>query len=636
MCGITGIFNFSRTVGMVDQRVLSLMSSAIRHRGPDDSGIYCSEDKLIGMAFRRLSILDLSDSGHQPMHNKDRTIWITFNGEIYNHQELRDALEARGYKYHSHSDTESILYAYEMWGLECVHKFVGMFAIAIWDGRTETLHLLRDRLGIKPLYYTITNGSVVYGSEIKSILRHPIVSKDLNHQALFDYLSFYTTPTQQTIFSNVKKLPPATIMSIDTRGKVTHKRYWHLGDLSSLESMGPTPTERDLEYKEQLLCLLRDSIRLRMISDVPFGVLLSGGVDSSLNVALMSELMDRPVETFSAGFSDHQQFNELEYANKVSELYGTNHHTTLIDDRQTANELPNIAWHMDEPNADPACIPMYFVSELAHSSGTTVVQVGEGADELFAGYSHYLRELRYYRYFYNLPQPIKTAVHRLFSSLLPGSTLEQYAKRAAAREAPFFYGAIPSFNSTAKHGLLSSTFLANKKDSERIPRTFFGPSSSRSEYISDVIKYELKVRLPELLLMRVDKMAMASSVEARVPFLDHRIVEFALSLPDSQKIRGGEGKYILKRLAEDFLPTEIIYRPKRGLNSPTSLWLRSKYFSKYAEDVLLSSRLLSDESIFNRSNISELLKSHKSGKSDHSKQLWSLLILAMWHNQYFE
>lgn len=638
MCGILGIFNYSGRNTGLSLDILNRMTATIKHRGPDDEGVYISPDQRIGMGFRRLSIIDLSNAGHQPMSNPEKTIWITFNGEIYNHQELRRDLEAKGYRYRSKTDTETIIYAYQEYGIGFIEKLYGMFGIAIWDARSQKLLLIRDRLGIKPVYYTQQNGQFLYASEIKALLEHPDVPRQINSQGLYDYLSFYITPPNESLFAGIHKLEAGHYLIVNSDGAIHKEQHWDMTHRT--ESYSSKDLEQEGFCVENIRHLLRDSIRLRMIADVPFGVLLSGGVDSSLNVALMSEQMDRQVQTFSAGFKDLEKHNELQQARKVAEYFGTNHHEVLIGEEDALDFLPRMIWHQDEPNADPACIPMYFVSKLARESGTVVVQVGEGADEEFAGYSHYLRELKYYQHFYNLPKPLTWVAYSLLKSTQRHEPITEYARRALQRDTPFFYGAVPAFSEETKPLLLASSLFQQSQSSSRISSAFFQKLSQQSveepqNHLTQMMYYDMKNRLAELLLMRVDKMSMAVSIEARVPFLDHRIVEMAFRIPQSLKIKDGVGKYILKKAAEGILPHEIIYRRKQGLNSPIAEWLRTKKLSKYANEVIFSSPFIT-EGIFKESYVRFLFERHLENKRNYSKQLWSLMILSLWYERYFD
>ena len=638
MCGIAGIFNYSQSPNLISDSILKRMTSVIAHRGPDDEGIYISPDRMLGFGFRRLAIIDLSPAGHQPMSTPDGSLWIVFNGEIYNHLELRKTLEAKGYRYRSKTDTETILYAYQEYGLDCIEKFYGMFAIAIWDSRKKELVLIRDRIGVKPLYYTFSNGALLFGSEIKSILEHPSLSRTLNTQALYDYLTFYATPPNETMFKGIYKLEAGHYAVINSNGEMKKTQWWDLNHRT--ESF---PKEKFLSEAfcvENLRRLLRDSIKLRMMSDVPFGVMLSGGIDSSLNVALMSELMMRPVETFSVGFKDLEKYNELGYARQIATEFKTNHHEILLTEQDAIDFLPEMVWHQDEPNADPVCVPLYFVSKLCRKSGTIVAQVGEGSDEEFSGYTQYLRELWFQKYYDSLlPESLKALFYQVLRRVQPLSLLSDYARRSLYQEPTFYSGAV-SFTEEQKAELCTTPFLHDSHSSARISKAYFkrfeslSTPSESADVLRKMIYAEFKNRLPELLLMRVDKMSMAVSIEARVPFLDHRLVEFAIQIPESLKLKHGIPKYILKKAAEGIIPNNIIYRRKQGFAAPAIEWLRNGKLSPIAEDLVLSSGLIK-ENLFRKKFIKRLFEEHRSGKANRGQQLWSLLVVSLWYDRFF-
>jgi len=638
MCGIAGIFNYSQSPNLISDSILKRMTSVIAHRGPDDEGIYISPDRMLGFGFRRLAIIDLSPAGHQPMSTPDNSLWIVFNGEIYNHLELRKTLEAKGYRYRSKTDTETILYAYQEYGLDCIEKFYGMFAIAIWDSRKKELVLIRDRIGVKPLYYTFSNGALLFGSEIKSILEHPSLSRTLNTQALYDYLTFYATPPNETMFKGIYKLEAGHYAVINRNGEMRKTEWWDLNHRT--ESF---PKEKFLSEAfcvENLRRLLRDSIKLRMMSDVPFGVMLSGGIDSSLNVALMSELMTRPVETFSVGFKDLEKYNELGYARQIATEFKTNHHEILLTEQDAIDFLPEMVWHQDEPNADPVCVPLYFVSKLCRKSGTIVAQVGEGSDEEFSGYTQYLRELWFQKYYDSLlPESLKALFYQVLRRVQPLSLLSDYARRSLYQEPTFYSGAV-SFTEEQKAELCTTPFLHDSHSSARISKAYFkrfeslSTPSESADVLRKMIYAEFKNRLPELLLMRVDKMSMAVSIEARVPFLDHRLVEFAIQIPESLKLKHGIPKYILKKAAEGIIPNNIIYRRKQGFAAPAIEWLRNGKLSPIAEDLVLSSGLIK-ENLFRKKFIKRLFEEHRSGKANRGQQLWSLLVVSLWYDRFF-
>lgn len=639
MCGITGIFSFSNNSNAISDFFIKKMTDVIEHRGPDDDGFYIDDSRRIALGFRRLSIIDLSEAGHQPMSNNDGTIWITFNGEIYNHEEIRSDLISEGYTYKSKTDTETILYAYQEYGVDFITKLYGMFGIAIWDTRKEELLLVRDRVGIKPIYYTFSNGVFLWGSEIKSIKQHPYFKAEFNEQGFYDYLSIFMTPPNETMFKGVFKLEAGHFMIIDKDGNSFKKQYWDVNNQTEIH------TEADLQDEkycvENIQRLLRDSIKLRMMSDVPFGVLLSGGVDSSLNVALMSELMSRPVETFTVGFKDLQKYNELQFADQISKQFKTNHHEVLLTEQDAIDWLPKMIWHQDEPNADPVCVPVHFVSKLARENNTLVVQVGEGADEEFAGYKLYTREQRFYKYYYSLlPYPLKKIAYKTFQKIIPDSHLTDYSRRAVESDAPF-YGGATGFSEEHKKHLLGSEFKNRCEKTGRIPQHYnekfeglFGSGSFSEDYLRRIFYYELKARLGEMLLMRVDKMTMATSIEARVPFLDHRIVEFAMRVPSKLKIKNGINKYILKKASEGIIPNNIIYRPKQGFAAPAVEWLRTGKLATIAKETILESDLVK-QNYLNKNYIIHLFDLHQSGKHNLSRELWILLIATMWYKENF-
>lgn len=638
MCGIAGVLCFVDQPDTVDQSLLQRMTDSIVHRGPDDEGHTILADGKVGFGFRRLSIVDLSAAGHQPMSTEDGDITLMFNGEIYNHLEIRADLGRRGYRYRSRTDTETILYAYREFGPSFVDRLFGMFAIAIWDSRSQTLLLYRDRVGIKPVYYHLGASALIFGSEIKSLLCHPALSRSIDDQAMYDYLSLMMSPPDQTMFSGVKKLEAGHYMECDRHGNVTTRCYWDLDTASTEYSDAQLNSEEFCV--DELRRLLRDSIRLRMMADVPFGVLLSGGIDSSLNVALMSELMTRPVDTFSVGYRHLQKYNELEYARQIANQFGTNHREIFLEEHDLIEFLPRMVWHLDEPNADPVCVPMYFVSKLARESGTIVVQVGEGSDEQFAGYRHYQRELRFRRYYHKaLPRFIRRLSYKVLRARDRDSLLTEYARRSAHRESTFYGGAL-SFSEESKKLLFTRDFRMSVEDTGRIPDRYARQlgellGNDRSiDTLKSMIYYEFKNRLAELLLMRVDKMSMATSVEARVPFLDHRMVEFSFRIPSRMKVKGGEPKYILKKAAEGIIPNNIIYRRKQGFAAPVREWLREGALRTFARETILDSTLIRSSGTFDARYIESLFDRHERNTSNFDGQIWSLLVLALWDENF--
>lgn len=636
MCGICGIARFADGFAL-DRDLVERMRDTMVHRGPDDRGSWVSGDGRAAFGHRRLSIVDLSPAGRGPMSNEDGTVWITYNGEVYNHRELRAELEAKGHVYRSDTDTETIVHLYEEEGPDCLQRLRGMFAIAIWDGRRGgELFLARDRVGIKPLYYALQPGGLVFGSEIKSLLQHPAITAAMDEAAFSDYLTFVSTPSPRTMFAGVRKLAPAECARITPDGRMRSWRYW-----SPLERAGRDDLSEasDDELQEELLTLLRTSIERRMMADVPFGVLLSGGVDSSTNVALMAELMDRPVSTFSVAFADHERYNELGHARRIAEQFGTDHHEVTIDESDLESFLPALIHHQDEPIADWVCVPLYYVAKLAKDSGTTVVQVGEGSDELFHGYSHYIdfaeRDFPQLERLRRLPAPVirgalavaEPVANRAGRGL---AKIDLLRRAEDSRRVPY-WGAAIAWRGQSRTELLNGHLAGH--DPEALPKRLWEESERELPGISlkQRMSYiEIKQRLAELLLMRVDKMTMASSVEARVPFLDHDLVEFAFALPDRAKVREGEGKWLLKKAVEGLLPNDLIYRTKQGFGAPVAEWFQGDFGRRSQAQIRDSS--LAELGLIDLDYVDRLWESHRSGHGQWSFQLWNLLNVAAWHD----
>src|SRR5918995_1099141 len=412
MCGICGVWEYGATRGDVNRELVERMRDEMQHRGPDDAGELIFDEGRGGLGFRRLSIIDLSAAGHQPMRGCREDLWLVFNGEIYNHAALRQGLAARGHTYHSQTDSETIIHAYEERGSDFVYDIEGDYAIALWDAKLDQLVLVRDRIGVKPLYFYQKNGRFIFASEIKAILQHPSVTAEVDEDAMYHYLTFMTTPAPSTLFRDIKKIPAGHMLTVERNGEIRMKQYWDA--LPSRVAEART----EAEHRAEILRLLRESIRKRMMSDVPFGVFLSGGVDSSANVALMSEQMSRPVETFTVGFTDAEYLNELEQARRIAKQFGTNHHEVIISEKEMHEFLPQMVFHQDEPIADPVCVPLYYVSKLARDSGTIVVQVGEGSDEIFGGYDWFGTYLRIYENFWRHAERTPQFLRRAASSLM--------------------------------------------------------------------------------------------------------------------------------------------------------------------------------------------------------------------------
>lgn len=632
MCGIMA---FSDAFASSEALVVE-MRDTMTHRGPDDGGSWCSPDGKIAFGHRRLSIVDLSSAGHQPMPNEDGSIWITYNGEIYNHAPLRRELEAKGHRYRSHTDTETILHLYEEEGPRCIERLQGMFAFAIWDERRRELFLARDRLGIKPLYYARLPGGFVFASEIKALLRHPAIVPDLDEEAFSHYLTFMCTPAPLTLFAGIRKLAPSQRMIVRPDGSIHTETYW---TPFSADAARETAAMDEAAATGRLLELLRASIKKRMMADVPFGVFLSGGVDSSTNVALMSELMDDPVRTFSVAFKEYEQYNELDYARQIAQRYQTDHHEVMIDSQDLESFIPELIYHQDEPIADWVCVPLYFVSKLARDSGTIVVQIGEGADELFHGYRwfawHSQFERRYGRVLRRLPRPVGRGISRsgtAVSRRLGRGEARAQALASAAEGRLSFWGGAIVYQGDIKDQLLAKNGV--DADSYRWVEETWREAEQvrpRPDLLQKMTYLELKRRLPELLLMRVDKMTMATSVEARVPFLDHELVEFAMALPERMKINGGVGKYILKKGVESLLPHDLIFRRKQGFGAPVAEWFRDDFGVRAQRQIRESS--LAERGLLDYDVVDGLWEQHRNG-ANWGKHLWNLLNVSVWHDYW--
>ncbi len=640
MCGICGVWEYGAKDGRVEGSLIARMRDEMTHRGPDDSGELIFDEGRGGFGFRRLSIIDLSAAGHQPMHGCDDRTWMVFNGEIYNHAQLRDGLEERGHKYSSRTDSETILHLYEERGLDFVHDIEGDYAIALWDSEKQRLVLVRDRIGVKPLYYFYKDGRFIFASEIKAIVQHPAVTPDIDEQSLYHYLTFLTTPAPSTLFKDIHKLPAGHMLTVGRDGQLNIRQYW--------DALPPKDelTRTDEEHQAEILRLLRDSIRKRMMSDVPFGVFLSGGVDSSANVALMSEQMSRPVETFTVGFSDAEYLNELDSARRISKLFQTNHHEVIISENEMKDFLPDLIFHQDEPIADPVCVPLYYVSKLARDSGTIVVQVGEGADEIFSGYENYVRHLRIYEKFWrhaeSLPLALRRAVSTLSRPALEATGRKRMAieliRRLGADE-PLFWGGVVVYDEAFKPKVLSQQMRQqmNGLSSLQVVEPYLKHIERErpdSDFLARMTYLELKLRLPELLLMRVDKITMATSVEARVPFLDHHLVEYALALPRSLKVQGVSGKHILKRALEEILPRDLLYERKRGFGAPVREWFREGLGSWF-DDHLMNSTMRR-RNLLDYNFISRMLSEHRNRTKDWGFHLWALLNLSLWYERWID
>jgi asparagine synthase (glutamine-hydrolysing) len=625
MCGIVGVYEYG-TQRPVPSALLVAMLHTIRHRGPDDENIYVDDDLALGM--RRLSIIDIA-GGRQPMANEDGTLWCVCNGEIYNFKALRDELESKGHRFATASDTEVVVHAYEQWGTAFLEKLRGMFGLAVWDSLQRRLVIARDRLGIKPIYYAADGARLIFASEIKSILRHPTIPATLDPTSLNYFLSLKYVPAPLTMFQNIRALPPGHMLQCDRDG-IALSCYW---DLPQHEPTSHRQTET--EYADELESLLKESIRLHLVSDVPFGAFLSGGLDSSTVVALMTQVLDRPVKTFSVGFNGESQgFSELPYARQVASSCGTDHHELYINAQDFIEQVEKIVWHLDQPIADDACLANYMVAELA-ARQVKMVLTGEGGDELFAGYARYAGE-RLAPIFRTIPAPLKARALK-WTKGFPGLRRPKLALNALCQneEPERFVEWFSLFDQTSKHQLLSADFQdsvsgANVRDvfAAQLSRTNWPDAVSRMLYV------DTKLWLADDLLARGDKMSMAASIEARVPLLDHKLVEFAARLPIGLKLKGFQRKYLLRKLSAKWLPSEIIRRKKKGFPIPISLWFRREA-RQFLHDHL-SPESVRRRGLFDPGYTAKLLSEHDNGFADHGSRLWALLSVELWHQLFVE
>ena len=630
MCGIAGIVAPDRL--HEDERArLTFMRDVLTHRGPDEAGLYC--DEQAGLAHRRLSIVDLAQ-GQQPLANEDATVHVVFNGEIYNHAELRPGLEAAGHHYRTRCDTETIVHAYEQWGDACVERFRGMFAFAIWDARRRRLLLARDRMGIKPLYWTLASGRLLFGSEIKSILESGLVRAEANDRAIPELLGARYLSGTETLFRGIHRLLPGHLLTLE-RGVAATRQWW---DIPVGRAKQDARRLGDADAVDEFRCRLEDAVRSRLMSDVPLGMFLSGGLDSSAIAVLMSRMIDRPLETFSVAFRQ-RAFSELEYARQVVTAIRANPHEIVIDESDFFGALPRLVWHEDEPIAHPSSVPLYFVSKLARDF-VTVVLTGEGSDELLAGYGRYPRALfnwRAGRFWAIAPDPIRHFVEETLVPRLP-SRLGRYARRSflgmpRTPEAMFF-------DNFAAIGLRrQASLLAPRLAATATPevyaasRIYFDAGNGHSTTLDRLLYADLKTYLVEL-LMKQDQMSMAASIESRVPFLDHYLVEFAAALPPRMKLRGFTTKWILREAVRPLLPAAILTRRKMGFPVPFSEWMRGSG-AGLARDVLLDARAR-QRGITTPAAVSALIDAHADGSTDAGDAIWALLNLELWYRTFID
>ena len=641
MCGIAGIISpgprldHSATVRAIAMR------DVIAHRGPDEAGLY--GDNHAVLVHQRLSIVDLS-TGQQPMSNEDRTIWVVFNGEIYNHAALRRDLEHHGHRYRTRSDTETIVHAYEKWGDECVHRFRGMFAFAIWDAPRRRLLLVRDRLGIKPLYWTRVGDRLVFGSEIKAILASGLVEPEANVSAVPEILSTRAVAGSETMFRGINKLLPGHLLVFE-HGATAIRRYWDV----PMREDHRTASRRRVSPLRPVIApvivsrfreLLEESVRLRLMSDVPLGMFLSGGIDSSAIAALAAGMIDRPLKTFSVAFKE-RAFNELEYAREVARALGAETHEVVIDDHDFFGALPKLLWHEDEPIAHPSSVPLYFVSALARQH-VTVVLTGEGSDELLAGYGKYQRVAWNWRagtiYERMLPRVVRKLIATGVVPALP-ARMARYARRSflAMDRTPesMFFDNFASIRLSDQSRLLAAAYRPDATSVRAYGPSleYFARPGGQSTLLDQLLYTDIKTYLVEL-LMKQDQMSMAASIESRVPFLDHKLVEFAACLPDDCKRAGLTTKRVLREAMKGTVPASVVNRPKMGFPVPFSSWTRGAW-NDLARDVLLDRRSC-ERGIIDVPAVDRLITDHAAGRTDAGDSIWSLLNLELWHRTFID
>jgi asparagine synthase (glutamine-hydrolysing) len=632
VCGILGIHNYANGSAPLTENLIAAMRDTIRHRGPDDAGLWIDPSHKVGLGFRRLSIIDLSPKGHQPMTNEDGTVHIVFNGEIYNYQQLRPGLEQKGHVFRSHTDTEVIIHLYEERGADCVTLLDGMYGFAIWDQRRQTWLLARDRLGVKPLYYTQQQGMLIFASEIKALLAHPLISTDLNAEAMAQYLTFKTTPAPNTMFAGIQKLPPGHILTADRNGNCRVQRYW---DATSPSSPVPSRFDEHQAVKD-VRDLFRKAVAKRMMADVPVGAFLSGGLDSSAIVAQMSELGYGPVKTFSIGIRGMPQYSEFPFARQIAKRFATEHHELEIGVREVEDYLPLLVQHQDEPLADPVCVPLYYLSQMAAKAGVPVILVGEGSDEQFFGYATRVNFLRRHQQFWRpllaMPRPLLAAGYQA-ARLLHLNTRYTEILRKASSGADLFFGSV-AFCEQDKAGVLAPGAVNGTVAADAVARIMgdLRKQLPRAGIDAEVMYLDLKIRLAELLLMRVDKITMSQSLEAREPFLDYQLIEYSMAMPMELKLKGWDPKYVFKQAMRGLVPDEIVNRIKQPFAAPIEDWLR-KGLGGFARRVILESRLR-ERGLFRYDGIERILTEHDQGTADHGVQIWTLMNLSAWYDHW--
>ncbi|MCI0555210.1 MAG: asparagine synthase (glutamine-hydrolyzing) [Anaerolineae bacterium] len=630
MCGICGIVYLDPERN-VDGNLINRMNDSIKHRGPDDSGVYINNN--VGLGFRRLAIIDLSPAGHQPMTNEDGSVWIIFNGEIYNHLELREELLKKGHTYRSRTDSETIIHLWEEEGERCVERLRGMFAFAIWDSNQQTLLLARDREGKKPLFFAELQDRLLFGSEIKAILQDPTLQACPDLEAIHLYLAYQSVPAPYSAFKGIKKLPPAHTL-LYKNGQVTLRRYWKLSYKE--KRIIKTPQDQ-IDLQEEIIERLREAVRLRLMSDVPLGAFLSGGIDSSIIVALMAGLMDQPVKTFSIGFT-YEEYNELPYARQVAEQYKTEHHEFIVTPDAQAI-IPDLIWHYNEPFADSSAIPTYYVSKLAREY-VTVVLTGDGGDENFAGYPRYQNQGEH-----ALNKNYPSLLYRL---LRPKGLMQTLSRHGGGWAKNFnrlkdldqqkllYYYRITHFHEGYQSQLYSQEFWERLNGLTTVDWMLdIYRQSDAGNYLDATLDLDLRLYLPDTLMTKTDIASMAHSLEARAPMLDHKFLEFVASIPPELKLKNGvESKYIFKKAVEPYLPHDIIYRKKMGFGVPIDHWFRHE-LREMVRDILLSQRAI-ERGYFRRDYIEGILDRHQNESESWQYLIWNLLMLELWHLMFID
>lgn len=619
MCGIAGVFNYKSMAPARSEAVLA-MGQVMAHRGPDGDGVFVSGP--VGLAHRRLAIIDLSERGRQPMHSPDGRFAITFNGEIYNYVELRRDLLSRGFQFKTDSDTEVLLHLYAEKGKRCLDDLAGMFAFAVWDNAQQELFIARDRVGIKPLYYAETTDGLVFGSEAKALFEYPGLRPEADVAQIHTYMTFGYVPGQETTFKGVRKLLPGHCLRVTARTGVRIEQYWDV-------HYAPNTLRREQATAEELHALLLDATRIHLRSDVPVGVFLSGGLDSSAVVSLVAEAGVTGMKTFSVAYRESAEFDESAYARMVSDRFGTDHQVLYVEPDRFVGFIPDYVWHMDEPVTEAAALSLYFVSKELRKQ-VTVALSGEGADELFAGYQVYRYMLWLERY-RKVPQPIRALLLDRLLSMAPHARVRRFARLAKSALEQRYLG-VPLYDSAQRDALYTREFSNGGWPVS--PLAEHWEATRGLDPLSRMLYVDLKGWLVDDLLIKADKMTMASSVELRVPFLDHRVIEFAATIPSSMKLRGGDVKWVLKEAMRSRLPQQIATREKIGFPTPLAAMFRG-HLSGYLRDVLLS-RQSRERGYFDAAETERLLIEHAEGVRDHHKTLWQLVVLEEWHRRFID